>query len=106
MIARVLEKQNRLDLHHASACTQPDICPAVVCPLSSIQDIPRLVTGSSDCNVYVLDLSSGSKPVVVSTLRGHRAALKTVALSFDETILASGDEDGKLIIWRRSRQDS
>lgn len=101
-IVRVLEKQNKLDLHLTSNGTQPDLCPAVVCPLSSIQDIPRLVTGSSDCNVYVMDLSSGSKPVVVSTLRGHRAPLKAVGLSFDENILASGDKDGKLIIWKKT----
>ena len=53
-IIRVLEKQNKLELHVHSSCNQLDLCPAVVCPLSSIQDIPRLVTGSSDGNVYVM----------------------------------------------------
>ena len=104
-IVRVLERNHKLDLHLSSSCVYPEACRAVVCPLSAIQDIPRLVTGSSDGNVYILDLaSSGTKPFVVSTLRGHRAPVLSVGISFDESFLASGSADGTLIVWRRSTE--
>ncbi|KAF7259363.1 hypothetical protein EG68_03145 [Paragonimus skrjabini miyazakii] len=85
-------------------------------PLLSLRTGACAVTGSEDANVYVFDvlcknkLEQCSKPTpsgtrlpagLVTTLQGHTAPVLDVALGWDESILASGDEKGSVIIWRR-----
>lgn len=43
-------------------------------------------------------------PVVISELQGHMAPVVDVSWSADETLLASCDCDGVVIVWRRHKQ--
>ncbi|KAL6046874.1 Vegetative incompatibility protein HET-E-1 [Balamuthia mandrillaris] len=54
----------------------------------------RVVTGSNDRTVKVVDLQSGE---LVHTLEGHTAEVR--AIDFDETKLASGSRDRTVKIW-------
>ena len=73
-----LAQHHRLDLHSwcaassagsnsASASSASAIVPAAaardirsaVCPLSAIQDVPRVTMGGEDSNVYILNISGG-----------------------------------------------
>ncbi len=105
---------------------------AVTCPLSVLHcDLPRAVMGSEDTGVHIYNLSAikappaahhhrgapaqpaaagaghGAaallgRPLLVNTLRGHRAPVATVSWAFDETFLASADCDGMVIVWERA----
>ena len=46
--------------------------------------------------------SSSQRPAVINTLKGHRAPVVGVSFAFDESLLASGDAAGTVIVWRRS----
>ncbi|GAX78799.1 hypothetical protein CEUSTIGMA_g6236.t1 [Chlamydomonas eustigma] len=104
-LVKVQEKMNRLEIH--SWCNMPDTSRdirAAVCPLSVIQDAPRIVMGAEDSSVYILHLApgAGQKANIVNTLKGHRAPVAAVSFAFDESLLSSGDSAGTLIVWRRS----
>ncbi|GIL75694.1 hypothetical protein Vretimale_15251 [Volvox reticuliferus] len=102
-------------------------CPAV-CPLSVIQDVPLITYGSDDTAVYIVDVTARSfcgpvggsrgggggggtvagaplseRPMTVTVLKAHRAAVTAVAWTYDEALLASADAEGTVVLWRRSR---
>ncbi|CAH8574256.1 unnamed protein product [Schistosoma turkestanicum] len=86
-------------------------------PLISFRSGACAVSGSEDCNVYLYNVlgsrttdpviknsSSHSKQTsagVVTILQGHTAPVLDVAISWEENMLASADEKGSVIIWRR-----
>jgi WD40 repeat protein len=41
------------------------------------------------------------RPLLVLSLKGHRGAVSLCSWNFDETLLASADCDGLLIVWER-----
>ena len=43
-----------------------------------------------------------NRPTVVNTLKGHRAPVFNVSFAFDESLLASGDSAGTVIVWIRN----
>ncbi|OON16993.1 WD domain, G-beta repeat protein, partial [Opisthorchis viverrini] len=80
-------------------------------PLVSFRSGACAVTASEDSNVYVFDvLYNGSHrshcvsalPAgLVTVLQGHMAPVLDVAIAWDESVLASADEGGAVIVWRR-----
>ncbi|OAX31607.1 WD40 repeat-like protein, partial [Rhizopogon vinicolor AM-OR11-026] len=56
----------------------------------------RMVTSSHDTTLRVWDLKGG---VVLMKLEGHISNVCAVAVSGDGQLIASGDEDGMLIVW-------
>ncbi|GFR42302.1 hypothetical protein Agub_g3202 [Astrephomene gubernaculifera] len=99
-----------------------------VCPLSVIHDVPLITYGSDDTSVYIVDVTARSfstgagggaggggggrgsvagaaaavdRPLTVTVLKAHRAPVTAVAWSFDESLLASADAVGTLVLWQR-----
>lgn len=58
----------------------------------------RVVTGCSDRAVRIWDLKTGK--ISGSPMTGHRAAVRSVAVSVDGTHIASGSDDNTICIWR------
>lgn len=58
------------------------------------------VSGSEDMCVYFFDIGKDSKPCV-NKLLGHSAPVLDVCFNCDESLLASCDEQGLVIIWKR-----
>lgn len=59
------------------------------------------VSGSEDMNVYFFDTERDSKPCV-NKLQGHSAPVLDVCFNYDESLLASCDANGTVIIWKRN----
>ncbi|GAA27691.2 WD repeat-containing protein 13 [Clonorchis sinensis] len=80
-------------------------------PLVSFRSGACAVTASEDSNVYVFDVLyngshrshcvSGLPAGLVTVLQGHMAPVLDVAIAWDESVLASADEGGAVIVWRR-----
>lgn len=71
------------------------------CPLMSFLLGACVVSGSEDCNVYFFDVETGA---VVNRLQGHSAPVLAVAWTYDESLLASADTDGTVIVWKREQK--
>ncbi|XP_060067146.1 WD repeat-containing protein 13-like [Ylistrum balloti] len=70
------------------------------CPLMSFRQGACVVSGSEDMCVYFFDVGKDNKPCV-NKLLGHSAPVLDVCFNCDESLLASCDELGMVIIWKR-----
>lgn len=70
------------------------------CPLMSFRQGACVVTGSEDACVHFFDVGRAAR-ATVNTLQGHGAAVLAVAFNCDESLLASSDAAGTVIVWRR-----
>ena len=61
------------------------------------------VTGSEDMNVYFFDIERDSKQCV-NKLQGHSAPVLDVCFNYDESLLASCDANGIVIVWKRTEK--
>ncbi|XP_061713493.1 WD repeat-containing protein 13-like [Cydia pomonella] len=71
------------------------------CPIMSFRRGVCVVTGSEDATVYFLDIEGTSNQPVVNKLQGHASPVLGVSFSYDESLLATSDASGLVIIWRR-----
>lgn len=60
------------------------------------------VTGSEDSCVYFLDVEKEEK-AVVNKLQGHSCPVLGVSFNYDESLLATSDVQGLVIVWKRGR---
>lgn len=61
------------------------------------------VTSSEDSSVYFVDVERDSN-YAVNRLQGHACVTLGVTFNYDETILATSDIQGIIIIWSRQCQ--
>lgn len=64
---------------------------------------PLVVTGSEDACVYFFDVERNTK-AIVNKLQGHSGPVLDVSFNCDESLLASSDTTGMVIIWRREQK--
>jgi len=60
------------------------------------------VTGSEDSCVYFLDIEREEKPCV-NKLQGHSCPVLGVSFNYDESLLATSDYQGLVIVWKREK---
>jgi len=70
------------------------------CPIMSFRQGACVVSGSEDCCVHLFDVER-EKKTSFNKLQGHSSAVLDVCFSYDESLLASSDATGMVIIWRR-----
>ncbi|CAH1274156.1 WDR5 [Branchiostoma lanceolatum] len=73
------------------------------CPLMSFRQGACVVSGSEDMSVYFFDVERTNKPVV-NKLQGHSAPVIDVSFNYDESLLASADSEGMVIVWKREQR--
>lgn len=61
------------------------------------------VTGSEDSCVYFLDIEREGSRAVVNKLQGHACPVLGVSFNYDESLLATSDCQGLVIIWSRDK---
>lgn len=61
------------------------------------------VTGNEEGNVYFIDIEKPINKTVVNKLQGHAKPVTSVSFNYDESLLATSDLDGLVIIWKRSQ---
>lgn len=61
-----------------------------------------LVTGSEDGNVYFFDVEKPSNRACINALQGHSKPVLGVSFNCNESLLATSDTDGLVIVWKRA----
>jgi len=59
-----------------------------------------LISGSEDKEVYIYSLAKGSN-YKMQYLKHHQVPVVAVAVNFQDTLLASADSLGRIVLWRR-----
>ncbi|CAF0943058.1 unnamed protein product [Brachionus calyciflorus] len=60
-------------------------------------------TGSEDNNVYIYDMDYDESPLITK-LQQHTHPVMDVTLNYDQSLLASGDKSGIVIVWKMNNQ--
>ncbi|CAN0026813.1 unnamed protein product [Lampetra planeri] len=101
LLYRVLDNEGALQLKKTFPIQQKTHhIHSIFCPLMSFRQGACVVSGSEDLCVYFFDVERSSKPVV-NKLQGHCAPVLDVSFNCDESLLASSDAQGMIIIWKR-----
>ena len=61
------------------------------------------MTGSEDCCVYFFDVIRENHGMI-NKLQGHSAPVLAVSFNCEESLLATSDADGSVILWRREKK--
>ncbi|EPY76892.1 WD repeat-containing protein 13 isoform 1 [Camelus ferus] len=83
--------------HNSEGTPLPPTTPPMASPLT------RAVTGSEDMCVHFFDVERAAK-AAVNKLQGHSAPVLDVSFNCDESLLASSDASGMVIVWRREQK--
>ncbi|XP_011496857.1 PREDICTED: WD repeat-containing protein 13-like isoform X2 [Ceratosolen solmsi marchali] len=95
---RIADDQGNLSLwkkypiRHRQHFIRSTFCPQIGSSL--------IATGSEDGSIHLLDSVRDGKSAQVNRLLGHSAPTLTLCFNYDESLLASGDHHGLIILWR------
>uniref|UniRef100_A0A6Q2WS93 WD repeat domain 13 n=1 Tax=Esox lucius TaxID=8010 RepID=A0A6Q2WS93_ESOLU len=104
LLYRVVDNEGTLQLKRSfpiKHASQP--LHSIFCPLMSFRQGACVVTGSEDACVYFFDVERNTK-AIVNKLQGHGGPVLDVSFNCDESLLASADSTGMVIIWRREQK--
>ncbi|XP_076043283.1 WD repeat-containing protein 13-like isoform X2 [Oratosquilla oratoria] len=104
VLYRVIDKEGGLRLRrkfnvrHSSHPVR-----STFCPLMSFRQGACIVSGSEDCGVCFLDVERDTRPLI-NKLQGHASPVIGVAFNYDESLLATSDATGLVIVWKRKQE--
>ncbi|KAF5304432.1 hypothetical protein FQR65_LT07962 [Abscondita terminalis] len=81
---------------------QKHFIKSTFCPIMSFRQGACIVTGSEDSCVYFVDIEKPVSRACVNTLQGHASPVLGVTFNYDESLLATGDLEGLVIVWKRA----
>lgn len=64
-----------------------------------------IATGSEDGAVHLLDSAREGKAARINRLHGHATPTLALSFNYDESLLASADHDGLIILWRNHQRN-
>jgi len=89
-----LQKKTSFNIQHSEYGIRSSFCP-----LTSFRQGACVVSGSEDKSVYFFNIDEPNLPL--NTLLGHSSPVIDVCWNYDESLLASCDVEGSVIIWKR-----
>ncbi|KAK3854623.1 hypothetical protein Pcinc_038914 [Petrolisthes cinctipes] len=101
LLYRVVDKEGGLRLRRRFTLThrsQP--IRSTFCPLMSFRQGACVVSGCEDCSVWFLDVEREVRPLI-NRLQGHAAPVLGVTFNYNESLLATSDASGLVIVWKR-----
>ncbi|KAK4876748.1 hypothetical protein RN001_009254 [Aquatica leii] len=81
---------------------QKHFIKSTFCPIMSFRQGACIVTGSEDSCVYFFDIEKSVSRACVNTLQGHSSPVLGVTFNYDESLLATCDLEGLVIVWKRA----
>lgn len=81
---------------------QKHLIKSTFCPIMSFREGSCIVSGSEDSNVYFLDIEKHNNKALINKLQGHASPVLGVSFNYNESLLATSDLEGLVIIWKRA----
>ncbi|KAF2900970.1 hypothetical protein ILUMI_05216 [Ignelater luminosus] len=81
---------------------QKHFVKSTFCPIMSFRQGACVVTGSEDSCVYFFNIEKPVSRACVNTLQGHASPVLGVTFNYDESLLATCDLEGLVIVWKRA----
>ncbi|TRY86434.1 hypothetical protein DNTS_004207 [Danionella cerebrum] len=104
LLYRVVDNEGTLQLKRSFPIQHgSQALHSIFCPLMSFRQGACVVTGSEDACVYFFDVERNTK-AIVNKLQGHSGPVLDVSFNCDESLLASSDATGMVIVWRREQK--
>ncbi|KAG5836381.1 hypothetical protein ANANG_G00254030 [Anguilla anguilla] len=104
LLYRVVDNEGTLQLKRSFPIQHgSQLLHSIFCPLMSFRQGACVVTGSEDGCVYFFDVERNTK-AIVNKLQGHGGPVLDVSFNCDESLLASSDTTGMVIVWRREQK--
>lgn len=101
---RVVDKEGSLQLRRKFSIRHKNyLVRSTFCPIMSFRQGACVVTGSEDSCVYFFDIERDGK-ACVNKLQGHASPVLGVSFNYDESLLATSDYQGLVIIWEREKR--
>jgi hypothetical protein len=89
------------ETHRFSIVQREKRLRSVFCPLiSGAGRGACIVSGSEDGTIFLFDVTAEHRQAI-NKLQGHSSAVIAVDWNYDETVLASGDSTGMVLLWKR-----
>lgn len=104
LLYRVVDNEGALQLKRSFPIEQSSHpVRSIFCPLVSFRQGACVVTGSEEMCVHFFDVERAAK-AAVNKLQGHSVPVLDVSFNCDESLLASSDASGMVIVWRREQK--
>jgi hypothetical protein len=94
-----LRLRKRVAIKQEEHALRSTFCPIANFKKTKSSQACLVCSGSEDFGVYIYDMENDDKSLI-TRLQGHRAVVKDVAFNYDQSLLASGDTNGTVIIWK------
>ena len=106
LLFRVIQRGTYLEIIHSFSIKHQNknlTIRSSFCPIISNREGICVVTGSEDTCVHFFNVDDNRyfKNKCVNKLQGHSAPVLDVCFNYDESLLASSDSKGNVIIWKR-----
>ena len=107
LLFKVIRREANLELLHNFSIKHQNrdiTIRSSFCPIISNREGICFVTGSEDTCVHFFNVEDNTKfckNKCVNKLQGHSGPVLDVCFNFDESLLASSDSKGYVIIWKR-----
>ena len=101
LVFTVTDSMGSLSLYRQFSLVHSDLnIRSSFAPLMSYRSGECVVSASQDGGVYFFDVSRSSKSCI-NKLQAHSSPVLAVAFNYNETFLATSDNSGLVIVWKR-----
>ncbi len=94
----------RIPIKQSEMSIRSIFCPLLKSAKNQNYQIGCLVcTGSEDCGLYIYDMFNEENPLI-SRLEGHKTPVLDVSFNYDNSLFASAEHQGSVIVWKTNNQ--
>jgi WD40 repeat protein len=102
---QALKLRKKICIKQSEHSIRSTFCPVMISSSKRQQMNCLTCSGSEDFGVYIYDMENDEKPLI-NKLQGHCAPVLDVGFNYDQSLLASGDNQGTVIVWKTNGNHS
>ena len=103
MLDQAPDSERMVQTHQFAIRQRHERIRSCFCPLIPVGRGACITTGSEDGIIYLFDCTADVAKECINKLQGHSSPVMAVDWTFSESVLASGDADGSVLLWKREQ---